>query len=71
MNEQHTVLEVQGMTCPSCVRHVSSALTEIDGVDKVDVRLREGIVHVDHDARANLAHMIEALTNAGYVSKAH
>jgi copper chaperone len=68
---QDTVLDVEGMTCPSCIRHVSSALTALDGVGQVDVKLREGVVHVKHDGRATLADMIEALTNAGYVSKAH
>lgn len=70
MKEQNVILEVEGMTCPSCIRHVSSALAELDGIAKVDVKLREGIVHVKHDDRATLANMIEALTNAGYVSKA-
>lgn len=70
MKEQNTILEVEGMTCPSCIRHVSSALTELDGVGKIDVKLREGIVQVAHDGRATHADMIEALTNAGYVSKA-
>lgn len=68
--EQDTILEVQGMTCPSCVRHVSSALTELEGVGKVDVKLREGIVTVQHDAtQAPINQLIDALADAGYVSK--
>ena len=68
--EQDTILEVQGMTCPSCIRHVSSALTDLDGVGKVDVKLRDGIVVVKHDAtQAPVTQLIEALTDAGYVSK--
>lgn len=69
-NEQDTILEVQGMTCPSCIRHVSAALTDLDGVGTVDVKLRDGIVVVKHDAtQAPVTHLIEALTEAGYVSK--
>lgn len=69
-NEQDTILEVQGMSCPSCIRHVSTALTELDGVGAVDVKLREGLVVVQHDAaRAPVPQLIEALVTAGYVSK--
>ena len=69
-NERDTILEVQGMTCASCVRHVSSALTGLDGVGKVDVKLREGLVFVKHDAsQAQVPQLIEALKEAGYESK--
>ena len=69
-NEQATILEVQGMTCPSCIRHVTSALAELDGVGAVDVKLRDGIVVVKHDtAQAPITQLIEALADAGYVSQ--
>lgn len=65
-----TTLEVQGMTCPSCIRHVSAALTDLDGVDAVDVKLRDGLVIVKHDAtQASIETLIDALTEAGYASR--
>ena len=68
--QEDTVLEVQGMTCPSCIRHVTSALSDIDGVDKVDVKLRDGLVIVKHDnAQAPITQLIEALNEAGYASR--
>ena len=67
---QHTILEVQGMTCPSCIRHVSTALTELAGVGTVDVQLREGVVVVEHDAaQAPVAQLVGALEEAGYASR--
>lgn len=69
-SERATILEVQGMTCPSCIRHVTSALTDLAGVGKVDVKLREGLVTVTHDAtQAPIDQLIDALADAGYVSK--
>lgn len=69
--EQDTVLEVEGMSCPSCVRHVTSALADIDGVGEVDVKLRDGLVIVRHDmTQAPIARLIDALEGAGYASKA-
>lgn len=69
-NEQDTILEVQGMTCRSCVSHVSKALKELDGVGAIDVVLRDGIVLVKHDtAQAPVKQLIEALDEAGYPSR--
>jgi copper chaperone len=65
---RETTLEVEGMTCHSCVRHVSDALGELDGVQKVNVRLREGRVTVHHALPASIDGMIEALREAGYES---
>lgn len=69
-DQQDTVLEVEGMTCQSCVRHVTSALTDIDGVQIVNVRLRDGLVTVKHDAtQATIPQLVAALDEAGYASK--
>lgn len=62
-----TLLDVQGMTCGACVRHVRSALLRIDGVEAVDVTLATGAVRVRHDADdAPVARLVAALTGAGY-----
>jgi copper chaperone len=69
MNDiRETTLEVEGMTCHSCVRHVNDALAELDGVQKVNVRLREGRVTVRHAPPASIDGMVEALREAGYES---
>ncbi|XXY54864.1 heavy-metal-associated domain-containing protein [Sorangium sp. So ce269] len=64
---KETILQVDGMSCPSCIRHIDSALRELDGVDKVDVRLREGTAVVQHDpASASVDALVEAVRGAGY-----
>lgn len=68
-----TVLEVQGMTCASCVRHVDAALRTIDGVQSVDVELAPGRtskVQVQHDAsKAAVSALVGAVEEAGYTAK--
>ncbi|HEU4407763.1 MAG TPA: heavy metal-associated domain-containing protein [Polyangiaceae bacterium] len=67
---KETLLNVSGMTCTSCVRHVESALREVVGVRGVEVRLRKGEVLVKHDAdSAPVTEFVEALREAGYESK--
>ncbi|WP_437576654.1 heavy-metal-associated domain-containing protein [Sorangium sp. So ce887] len=64
---KETLLQVGGMSCPSCIRHIDSALRELDGVAEVDVRLREGTVVVQHDpASASVDALVEAVRGAGY-----
>lgn len=65
-----TLLDVKGMTCQSCVRHVNEALTHVNGVQQVDVRLREGQVLVEHDPSVATVALVEALVEAGYASQA-
>jgi len=71
MNTQHeTVLDVTGMSCSSCVRHVSDALRSLDGVTAVEVQLRAGKVLVRHDpAKAAVTALVTALDRAGYGSR--
>ena len=68
MNE--TLLDVKGMSCGSCVRHVNEALGRVQGVQQVDVRLRDGQVLVRHDPTVEPTALVEALVDAGYASQA-
>jgi copper chaperone len=69
MSTKETLLNVSGMSCSSCVRHVELALREIEGVRGVEVQLREGKVLVKHDAgAAPESELVEALRDAGYES---
>lgn len=70
MNTTETKLNVDGMTCPSCVHHVSTALKDVEGVVEVDVQRREGKVVVKHAAGVALTNLITALRGAGYESRA-
>lgn len=60
-----TILNVEGMSCSSCIAHVKQALA-LDGVASVDVRIAEGAVAVDHEARISTGRLIAALEQAGY-----
>ena len=64
-----TLLNVEGMTCPSCIRHVTAALEDVEGVTGVEVKLREGKVTVKHVAGAKVVAFIGALKEAGYESR--
>lgn len=57
-------LQVQGMTCGACVRHVTQALSPLAGVTDVEVDLATGRVRIEGDADGTS--LIAALDEAGY-----
>jgi copper chaperone len=61
-----TILNVSGMTCGGCVKHVTEALRPLPGVSQVEVALREGRAVVEHDERASVGSLIAAVETEGY-----
>jgi copper chaperone len=60
-------LKVDGMTCGSCVKAATRALSAVPGVDSVDVRLTDGAATVRGDQLAGRVHaLLAALSAAGY-----
>lgn len=62
-------LEVQGMSCGSCVAHVKKALQPLAGVRDVSVDLTAGQVRVAGDLGAGAAPIVAALAAAGYPAR--
>lgn len=66
-NEQALDLSITGMTCGSCVRHVTSALVELEGVSGAQVNLQAGRARVSYDpSAATPEQMLAAVEEAGY-----
>lgn len=61
-----TVLNVEGMSCEHCVRHVTNALEDVAGVEKVAVNLEAKTATVDHTESATTEMMKAAVEEAGY-----
>jgi copper chaperone CopZ len=71
MENQTTVLDVVGMTCNNCVKHVREALQKVPGVGEAQVDLSTGRATVKHDGSATLPSLVAAVDDAGYEAKAH
>lgn len=57
---------VTGMTCGHCVASVTEELTELDGVESVDVVLETGAVTVLSEQPLDPEAVANAITEAGY-----
>jgi len=67
MNTQVTRLLVPRTSCGSCGHHVRVALSGLQGIENIEIRLSERRVNVRHDADATpVASLIEAIREAGY-----
>ena len=69
---QTVVLDVQNMTCELCPITVKKALGKVPGVaaTKIDLAKKTATVKFDPD-RANVAALVKATTDAGYLSTTH
>ena len=64
---QSVVVPVRGMTCASCVSHVTRALKDIRGVEDVDVNLASEKATLQlHDCDVKVEDIEDALVDAGY-----
>lgn len=63
-------LSVGGMTCASCVKAATRALSEVPGVDSVDVRLADRTATVrGNQVAGQVQALLSALSSAGYEAR--
>ncbi|RTL24325.1 MAG: copper-translocating P-type ATPase [Burkholderiales bacterium] len=68
--EQAVTLQVEGMTCASCVARVEKALKKVPGVTAAEVNLATEQAHVKVTTReADVAALLSAVDKAGYASR--
>ena len=59
-------LKIEGMTCMHCVNTVKRAISEIEGVEEVDVSLEEGRAKVKADENVSCEQLKKAVETWGY-----
>ncbi|MBV9270322.1 MAG: cadmium-translocating P-type ATPase [Candidatus Eremiobacteraeota bacterium] len=69
MTFERTDLAVGGMTCASCVNHVTRALQKVPGVGQASVNLATERASIEHAPTTNSADLIAAIERAGYAAR--
>ncbi len=59
-------LLIEGMSCNHCVMHVTNALQEVKGVNKVDVSLKNKTAIVELSQDVNDDELKNAVVDCGY-----
>ena len=62
----HIELDIEGMTCASCVRHVEKALKKVEGVDNAVVNLATEKADVTSRNKLGINELVHAVEKAGY-----
>jgi heavy metal translocating P-type ATPase len=70
VREREIVLDIEGMTCASCVQKVEKALERVDGVDAATVNLATRTATV-RTGDERLEPLVRAVTSVGYGAKEH
>ncbi|MFA5651158.1 MAG: heavy-metal-associated domain-containing protein [Proteiniphilum sp.] len=62
-------IQLETLTCPSCIQKIEGALKNVDGVDKESVNVRfnasKTVVHFDEE-KTSIEQIEEAITRMGY-----
>lgn len=67
MATETRVINVEGMTCGGCVKSVDSAVSQLQGVQSVDVDLEGNKASVTYDASTVAVEaIVEAIEDAGF-----
>lgn len=70
MAKSKATLKIDGMSCEHCVKTVTKALEELDGVKKARVKLKRGLADVTYDSdKIGVDGLIAAVVEAGYEAK--
>lgn len=59
-------INIEGMSCGHCVKHVENALMELNGVAKVEVSLQDKLAIVELSQVVEDSKLKEAIEEAGY-----
>lgn len=63
-----TQLQIDGMTCENCVRHVREALEKVPGVTSVAVDLVANQATVEHSDSLDVQKLALAVEDEGYTA---
>jgi copper chaperone CopZ len=63
---RNTTLQVTGMTCGSCKRHIDAALSKLPGVESVRVDIPAQRVEIRHADATTVAKLVTAIEAEGY-----
>jgi Cu+-exporting ATPase len=66
---RQTELQIEGMTCASCVRRVEKALSKVPGVSEASVNYATERATVVHEAGLDHEALQKAVADAGYAAK--
>ena len=64
---KNIIIKIKGMGCQNCANAVMESLSEIDGINKVNVSLEKELAEVEYDElKVNADKMIETIKELEY-----
>ncbi|WP_288300519.1 cation transporter [uncultured Brachyspira sp.] len=64
---KNIIIKIKGMGCQNCVNAVMESLSEIEGINKVNVSLEKELAEVEYDElKVNADKMIETIKELEY-----
>lgn len=64
-----SIVHLNNINCNGCVNSVKQCLSDINGIDGINVDIPTGKVTISHNDNVELDQMLELLDEAGYPEK--
>jgi len=60
------IVHIEGMHCAHCVANVKKALSEVDGVERVEVDLKKGTAKIEAEEGVAASEVSDAIEDVGF-----
>jgi copper chaperone CopZ len=61
-----TIIQLETLTCPSCVKRIEGTLAKQSGIDKVEVKFNSSKVEVTHQLELSSEEISSTIEKLGY-----
>jgi len=61
-----TSIQIQNLKCGGCVSTIKSRISELAGVESIEIDLETATVHLEHDSHLNIEEIKAKLQKLGY-----
>lgn len=66
-DKEHVMIKLSTMQCDVCKKNIESAVKKLDGIESINVVVKEKVAHIDYNkSKTDLSKIESTITAAGY-----
>ncbi|HMS65633.1 MAG TPA: heavy metal-associated domain-containing protein [Ignavibacteria bacterium] len=67
LNNEHVMINLPSMQCGTCKKNIEKAVNKLDGIESINVVVKEKAAHIDYDkSKLDLSKIESTINAAGY-----
>lgn len=66
-DKEHVMIRLSTMQCSTCKKNIETAVKKLDGIESINVVVKEKVAHINYDkSKTDLSKIENTITSAGY-----